>query len=408
MQKILHNNIIDSVILRAPRKQKPRAKVFLMVKFEAEKFFSKNYVVVIGALICCMLWGSAFPCVKVGYGLFGVDTSSYSSLILFAGIRFTLAGVLVLAFGSALQRKFLLPKRKNIWRVAVVALFQTAMQYTFFYIGLANLTGVKSSVLNGLGVFFTIIAACFIFRTERFTLIKLVGCILGFGGVLVMNLDGLNFEFSLTGEGFIIFSGLSAAMAAGFVKVFSKHENTTTLCGWQFFCGGLALVIIGAATGGSIRPTAGASFAMLFYLAFLSACAFTLQGYLLKYNPVSKVAVFKSTNPLFGALFSAIILGETEQLLHYTTLIALALVCGGILIINLLGEKRLLRARAPLNAPAAESGGAPQDCQFIADGNIPPDKPDGRSYGAPHEEQDAQDGQNDGANGEESGQSDER
>ena len=148
------------------------------------------------------------------------------------------------------------------------------------------------------------------------------------------------------------------------------------------------------------------SFAMLFYLAFLSACAFTLQGYLLKYNPVSKVAVFKSTNPLFGALFSAIILGETEQLLHYTTLIALALVCGGILIINLLGEKRLLRARAPLNAPAAESGGAPQDGQFIADGNIPPDKPDGRSYGAPHEEQDAQDGQNDGANGEESGLSD--
>lgn len=379
-----------------------------MVKFEAEKFFSKNYVVVIGALICCMLWGSAFPCVKVGYGLFSVDTSSYSSLILFAGIRFTLAGVLVLAFGSALQRKFLLPKRKNIWRVAVVALFQTAMQYTFFYIGLANLTGVKSSVLNGLGVFFTIIAACFIFRTERFTLIKLAGCILGFGGVLVMNLDGLNFEFSLTGEGFIIFSGLSAATAAGFVKVFSKHENTTTLCGWQFFCGGLALVIIGAATGGSIQPTAGASFAMLFYLAFLSACAFTLQGYLLKYNPVSKVAVFKSTNPLFGALFSAIILGETEQLLHYTTLIALALVCGGILIINLLGEKRLLRAKAPLNAPAAESGGAPQDGQFIADGNIPPDKPDGRSYGAPHEEQDAQDGQNDGANGEESGLSDGR
>lgn len=376
-----------------------------MVKFEAEKFFSKNYVVVIGALICCMLWGSAFPCVKVGYGLFGADTSSYSSLILFAGIRFTLAGVLVLAFGSALQRKFLLPKRKNIWRVAVVALFQTAMQYTFFYIGLANLTGVKSSVLNGLGVFFTIIAACFIFRTERFTLIKLVGCILGFGGVLVMNLDGLNFEFSLTGEGFIIFSGLSAAMAAGFVKVFSKHENTTTLCGWQFFCGGLALVIIGAATGGSIRPTSGASFAMLFYLAFLSACAFTLQGYLLKYNPVSKVAVFKSTNPLFGALFSAIILGETEQLLHYTTLIALALVCGGILIINLLGEKRLLRARAPLNAPAAESGGAPQDGQFITEGNIPPDKSDGRSYGGLPEEQS---GQNDGANGEESGLSDGR
>ncbi len=98
---------------------------------------------------------------------------------------------------------------------------------------------------------------------------------------------------------------------------------------------------------------------MLFYLAFLSACAFTLQGYLLKYNPVSKVAVFKSTNPLFGALFSAIILSETAQLLHYTTLIALALVCGGILVINLLGEKRIFR-KMPAIQEAGETS-APQE-----------------------------------------------
>lgn len=311
----------------------------------AEKFFTKNYVVVIGALICCMLWGSAFPCVKLGYTLFTVDTSSYSSLILFAGTRFSLAGVLVLLFGSIMQKKLLLPKRHNIWRVAVVAVFQTALQYTCFYIGLAHLTGVKSSVLNGLGVFFTILAACFIFRTERFTFIKLIGCLFGFCGVLVMNIEGLDFSFRFTGEGLIVLSGISAATAAGFVKVFSKHENTTTLCGWQFLCGGLALVFIGAATGGSIQPQGAGSYVMLFYLSFLSACAFTLQGYLLKYNRVSKVAVFKSTNPLFGAVFSAAILGESEQILNYTTLAALALVCGGILLINTVGEKRLFAAR---------------------------------------------------------------
>lgn len=324
---------------------KLRAQAYNCSVFKAEKFFSKNYVVVIGALICCMLWGSAFPCVKLGYTYFNVDTSSYSSLILFAGTRFMLAGVLVLLFGSITQRKLLLPKRRNIWRVAVVAVFQTALQYTCFYIGLAHLSGVKSSVLNGLGVFFTIIAACFIFRTERFTLVKLFGCLLGFGGVLVMNLEGLDFSFSFLGEGLIILSGISAAIAAGFVKVFSRHENTTTLCGWQFLCGGIALTIIGAAAGGSIQPQGAGSYAMLFYLAFISACAFTLQGYLLKYNPVSKVAVFKSTNPLFGAVFSAAILGESEQLLSYTTLAALALVCGGILLINTVGERRLFTKR---------------------------------------------------------------
>lgn len=203
---------------------------------DKEKFFTKPIVVCLCAVFCCLLWGSAFPCVKLGYKLFEIDTQNSFSLILFAGMRFTLSGIFVIAFGSITQKRFLAPKPRNIWRVSVVALFQTAMQYTFFYIGLANNTGVKSSVLNGLGVFFTIIAACFIFRTEKFNLIKLLGCVLGFGGVILINLggaDGFSFSFSLTGEGFIIFSGLSSAVAAGFVKVFSKHEDTTALCGYQ-------------------------------------------------------------------------------------------------------------------------------------------------------------------------------
>lgn len=307
---------------------------------EPEKFFSKNIVVCLGAILCCVLWGSAFPCVKIGYNLFNVDTDSVPSLMLFAGTRFTLAGVLVIIFGSITKRRFLLPKAKNLWRVGLVSVFQTIAQYTFFYIGLAHTSGVKSSVLNGLGVFFTILIACFVFRTEKFNLIKLAGCLLGFGGVVMINIGGdFSFSFTLLGEGFIIFSGLSSAVAAGLVKIFSKHEDTTALCGYQFFIGGIVLICAGLIFGGSIQPTGAGSYFMLLYLAFLSACAFTLQGFLLKYNPVSKVAVFKSTNPIFGAVFSAIILGEKEQLLSYFTLIALVLVCLGIFIINKFGEK---------------------------------------------------------------------
>lgn len=308
---------------------------------EPEKFFSKTYIVCICAIICCLLWGSAFPCVKIGYKLFEIDQSSVPSLMLFAGTRFSLAGVFVIIFGSVSKRRFLAPKPKNLWRVLIVCLFQTVLQYTFFYIGLANTAGVKASVLNGLGVFFTIIAACFLFRTEKFNLIKLAGCALGFGGVVLINLGGdFSFEFSLLGEGFIIFSGLSAAVAAGFVKIFSKKEDTAALCGYQFFIGGIILVVIGLSFGGRITHIDVGAAAMLVYLAFLSACAFTLQGFLLKYNPVSKVAVFKSTNPLFGAVFSALVLGESEQLLSWFTLIALLLVCLGIFIINKFGEKK--------------------------------------------------------------------
>ena len=309
---------------------------------DSEKFFTKNYIVIICAVFCCLLWGSAFPCVKIGYKLFDVNTDHVPSIMLFAGTRFALAGVLVIIFGCITQRKFLYPKPQNLWRVALLSVFQTSLQYTFFYIGLAHTAGVKASVLNGLGVFFTIIVACFVFRTEKFNLIKLAGCILGFGAVILINLSGdFSFKFSMLGEGFVILSGLSAAVSSGLVKIFSKYENTTALCGYQFLIGGIVLVIIGLSFGGTYRPTGVGSMFMLLYLGFLSACAFTLQGFLLKYNPVSKVAVFKSTNPLFGAVFSAIILGESEQLLSYFTLIAIVLVCLGIFIINKFGEKRL-------------------------------------------------------------------
>jgi drug/metabolite transporter (DMT)-like permease len=311
-------------------------------KLTQQEFFTKPYVVCIGAIMCCILWGSAFPCVKIGYKLFGVDTTYVPSIILFAGLRFTLAGILVIAFGCIQQKKIILPKKQNWWRVLLVCLFQAVAQYIFFYIGLANVTGVKGSVLNGLGVFFTILIACFIFRTEKFNLVKLVGCILGFGGVILINLGGeFGFTFTLLGEGFIIFSGLSAAVAAGLVKIFSAHEDTTVICGWQFFIGGLILICVGLIFGGKVAPTSGWAYPELVYLAFISSFAFTLQGYLVKYNPISKVAVYKSTNPIFGAVFSAILLGESEQLLSYYTIIAIILVCLGIFVINKFGEKGL-------------------------------------------------------------------
>jgi len=322
---------------------------------EKEKFFSKPLVVCVCAIICCLLWGSAFPCVKLGKEWFMIDEDSIPSLMLFAGLRFTLAGILVIVFGCITQRRFLAPKPRNIWRVLVVALFQTVLQYTFFYIGVNHTDGVKSAVLNGLGVFFTILGACFIFRTEKFNWVKLLGCVLGFTGIILINVnaaDNFSFEFTFKGEGCVILSGLSSAVAAGFVKVFSKHEDTTALCGYQFFAGGLVLIAIGLIFGGKIPHIDVRAAFMLIYLAFLSACAFTLQGYLLRYNPVSKVAVYKSTNPLFGAMFSAIILEEYDKLLNWFTVPAILLVCLGIFVINVFGERKKKAEQQPPSPPA--------------------------------------------------------
>lgn len=67
-------------------------------------------VVCLLALVCCLLWGSAFPCIKIGYGLFGIAADDRASQILFAGLRFTLAGLLAILFGSLFNRRFLKPQ----------------------------------------------------------------------------------------------------------------------------------------------------------------------------------------------------------------------------------------------------------------------------------------------------------
>ncbi|MCC8016047.1 MAG: hypothetical protein LIO43_01320 [Clostridiales bacterium] len=66
---------------------------------------SKNYVMIPLALLCCFLWGSAFPMVKIGYRLFSIAADDSFSQILFAGLRFSIAGILVIIFGSAASKK---------------------------------------------------------------------------------------------------------------------------------------------------------------------------------------------------------------------------------------------------------------------------------------------------------------
>jgi len=72
----------------------------------------------------------------------------------------------------------------------------------------------------------------------------------------------------------------------------------------------------------------------LVYLAFLSAMAYALWGILLKYNPVSKVTIFSFMTPVFGVILSKLILIEESAVSFANVLIALILICIGIITIN--------------------------------------------------------------------------
>lgn len=257
------------------------------------------------------------------------------SQILFAGIRFFLAGILAIIFGSLLQKNVLFPKKDSWGMVCKLSIFQTVLQYFFFYMGLAHSSGVKSSIINGMSTFFAILMASLVRKQEKLTTNKMVGCVLGAAGVILVSLAGgdIGTGFVLNGEGFILIASVSYAISSVLIKEYSLRENPVTLSGYQFIIGGFVMMLIGGIAGGSLHMTSFAGIPLIIYMALISSVAYSIWGVLLKYNPVSSVTIYGFTNPIFGAILSAIFLSEW-QTITVKYLIALALVSLGIFIVN--------------------------------------------------------------------------
>lgn len=297
------------------------------------KLLTNTFFVAIAAMFCCALWGSATPFIKIGYELI-LPERNVASTILFAGTRFFLAGIVTVLIYSIARKKLLFPKVENLGAVATVSLFQTIIQYIFFYIGLANTTGVKGTVISGSNSFFSILCATLIFRQEKLTVKKVFACLIGFVGIVLINLNGLSFNLNFFGDGFVLLSNLAYGVSGALMKRFSEREDPVIISGYQFIMGGFIMICVGIMAGGVIVVESFKAGVVLLYLSLLSAVAYSLWGVLLKYNPVSKVSIYSFMTPVFGVLLSNLMLAEKSNVAPVNLIAALVLICSGITILN--------------------------------------------------------------------------
>jgi len=290
------------------------------------------------AIFCTALWGSAAPCIKSGYRLFEIASGQSFSQLVFAGWRFALAGVVVL-IAAKLKGHRVIPHNDELLPIFWISLFQSMIQYVFYYIGLSATTGTKGSVLSGTQSFFALILAHIFLKNDKLTRQKVLGCVCGFSGVLVLGAGGLA-GFSFPGDVMVLISAISAGAGALVSRIFTPGRDPMLLTGWQLLLGGLFLLSAGTVGGGRLGSVTIPGVLLLGYMILLSAVAFTVWTALLGKFPVSKVALFSFLIPVFGALFSAILL--KEQVFTIRNLAALALVSGGIVITNLnFGSKNM-------------------------------------------------------------------
>lgn len=293
-------------------------------------------VICLLAAFCCLLWGSAFPAVKLGYSLLGISSADTAGQLVFAGLRFFLAGLMTVLLQSLFLRRLALPSRRALPRAVKLGLLQTFMQYALFYVGMAHTSGVKGAVIMATHVFFAILISSRVFKYERLSGRKLLGCLCGFCGVVLINLSGsgLGGGFSLLGDGGVLLAALVNGLSVSLFKKYADGENALTLCGCQFVVGGGLLLAAGLCLGGRLPHLTLPAALLLGYMVLLSAAAQAIWSVLTKYNPVGRVAVYGFLNPVFGVLLSALLLQEGQQIFTLYGLAALVLVCAGILVVN--------------------------------------------------------------------------
>ena len=304
-----------------------------------KNFFTKKHNILIIALICTALWGSAFPVVKIGYELLEIQTQDIYSKIYFAGLRFCIASIMVFTIQKIILKEKIHVEKSHIKPIILLGLLQTSLQYFFFYIGVANTSGIKSAIIQSSSTFFTVIAAHFIYAEDRLDFNRVLSLILGFGGVILVNLGkDMNLSFKFIGEGFLLIAALLSTVATLYVKTISNNINPFLISGGQMFSGSLLLLLIGKiGMAGSKLNFSLNSILLIIYAAFISAVAFSLWYMLLKYNPAGKISIYRLFIPVFGSIFSVLFVkGENFTI---NLLVGLILVILGIITLNMNNRK---------------------------------------------------------------------
>ncbi len=295
-----------------------------------KKFFSNRYICALTAVVCTLLWGTAYPLIKLAYS--DMNIVSVPDKLLFAGLRFFIAGSMVFLVCAFMRKNVFDIEKKRIPKILLFSLLLTVFHYTFNYIGVGNASATKTSVLASFSAFLGVLLAPLFFKEERLSAKKIIGCIIGALGVLVVNLSFFEGTFTFLGEGFILIATVCSATGSLYGKIVSKGK-VFEVTAWQLFVGGIILCLVALPLCASIDLTLK-GFVVLLFLAFVSAASFSLWTALLVYNDAGNIMIYNLLIPVFGTMWSYIILGETE-ITNPLYLVSLTLICIGIVLVNL-------------------------------------------------------------------------
>lgn len=267
----------------------------------------------IKAILACLLWGSAFAGAKIGF--------EYAEPIYLSGLRFTLAGLLLMPVmwlkGVNLSATF------RHWKFMLLfAFMQTYLQYGLFFMGLDKVPGATAAIIIGGGPLFVAIMAHLTLSNDKMTLRKIIAILLGLSGVVFISLTKGQFTSDnpsfYPGVGLLLLSNLVGGYT-NIMVVKKKQYNISPIALTSFanFSGGLMLLLTSLVVEKpEIQAFPFEFYAALLWLAFIPAAGFSIWYSLLQ-RPgvkVSELNMWKFVIPVSGCLLSWLLLpGESPD-----------------------------------------------------------------------------------------------
>jgi drug/metabolite transporter (DMT)-like permease len=262
------------------------------------------------AILATWLWSTAFAGVKIGL--------QYHTPLQFAGVRFMIAGLLILVFSGHLRR-FVSEIRKNIKLVVWVSLVQIFFQYALFYSGLNLVPAALGAMIIGSSPLFIAIVAHFAFQNDKMTLLKTFSILTGVAGIAIITLGRTKVEMKgeaeMLGIGLLLLNNLVSGYANVLVSKSPSGISPITLSSSSLIIGGILLFTLSIPVEGlNTGPFPAEYYAALGWLSFLSAAAISIWFILLR-RPGVKVSVlnvWKFLIPVSGAILSWLLIKEEK------------------------------------------------------------------------------------------------
>jgi len=254
--------------------------------------------------VLVLIWSSTWVGIKIGLE----DTPA----LLGAGVRFALAGV-VLLIVAAVQRR---PLRTDWVLTGVLALAPFAFAYGLVYWGEQYVPSGLAAVLFGVLPLYTALIGAVLLPDEPLRAPLLVGVLIAIAGLALAFLESVELgaaEKAAIGATALALSPLGAAVGGIAQKLRAAELDAVVLNGWAMLLGGL-LLLAASAVGedwGEFAWTAESVGSILYLAIFGSAITFVTLTVLLRHISAMAVAFLAMLLPFGALIFGAALYDES-------------------------------------------------------------------------------------------------